>query len=261
MWFLNPSKGLFKKSSEKDKRPHRIFFPVSSVSWLPSISRKQSTNTFCLRSCGCCCPLITGPGWTRQHGQLPTHPRHSPGAHQQSDVRARHQSHHDLIRKWHHLCGLYQRDTKAGAFYLELEAGNWHESGVLYTSYLLVRISETFKMNAFNCCPYPLIYNLMLSAEDWGQEHTGGVTSLRSGWHWPDFKNQFSLHLNLIKWTSLLGKCFIHVTHPLNHPEPELLRKTSSSCFFLKLDRELVLLKWVVRLPVIHSGSFEQTRL
>lgn len=145
MWFLNPSKGLFKNPSKKENGPQRIFFPVSSAL---SIELLSSIYGSCRQMCPAgssskqCsrqqwqahfdyCPILhttylllsivtTGPRWTQQHGVLPSHPQHPPGTNQQSDVWAQHQRHHDIIRKWHHLCGLYECETEAGALYLEI---------------------------------------------------------------------------------------------------------------------------------------------
>lgn len=44
MWFLNPSKGLFKNPSKKENAPQRIFFPLSVVLCIELLN---SISCFC----------------------------------------------------------------------------------------------------------------------------------------------------------------------------------------------------------------------
>jgi len=114
MWFLNPSKGLFKNQSKKDSEPRRIFFPVGSIS-CSSLFVGGNVSfwmgmCFCIRSeerrlekellIRLFFPQTTfehtgsifsamfwkGPLWAWQHVVLPSHSQNPPGTNQQSDV-------------------------------------------------------------------------------------------------------------------------------------------------------------------------------
>lgn len=111
LWFLKPSRGLFKSPSKKENLPQRIFFPVCPASF-PWWRHRHAEPVIVVSV------AATGPGPAQWHGLLPSHPQHPPGANQQSDVRASSQRGHDIIRESRRLCHLYKSNPKAGPLYL-----------------------------------------------------------------------------------------------------------------------------------------------